>query len=660
MLEHADRTVAVLGIARQFDPDAATLTERLRLAGRVLFRGAAAALRHASRIVARTPHALPTLWSAAIRLSSWAARQAIALVRCAGRAVGCVALSARRMPHLLCATATALRLLTIVCGRSLLHAMVTLAGAVARTAVWIVQGLPRLARRSLSVAWALGRLAGRTATMVPHLVRLLCVTAIGVLSRIGKDAIAFIREVGRAAAGLPWIVALGITLLARSAVAGTRALLSFLSGAARYARGMPHLLRVTSTLLRLIVCAWGQSSMHTFVAFARGARRGIGVARNIPALVRRFALTASALVRQTCRALRPTPLRLYVGLPVLIALLAGLAAGSAEEAISTDNLARPTIVLLASALCAAALASLAGRAVALTAHTRRISPQSGGTPGRVVRLESQWGPRRVLSSGRVTVETISGRDRRLVAITLLGGQHAGVLESGVTVLLRGRLSPRGGIVALSAGDGIPLAGTAVLYGPVRVTSPEVVQRFRAMLHRRLRAPIAATVVALLVVALRLLMGGSALIAGIAALAAGAWLLLTALRLRGFWILLRRGCEVREAHVIGTVQEPWFAGWAKGGTLWLFAHGCKDASPLEVRLTGKRAVVARPGDAVSVYSGCGRRAPVLVVGAGPESSLIGWATPVTAARATTKDISTAAGARFLCPDRASSTVMSSRR
>jgi hypothetical protein len=535
MLEHADRTVALHGYARQFDPDAATLREKLHRAGWVLVRSVAS--------------------------------------------------------------------------------VIPIAGAAARS----------LGHKAVGVI----RRCGRSLARAPHLPSLLCSAGVHLLYGAGRVAIAFVQHARRAATSLPG------------------ALVWLASGVTRSARRMPHLLRVTSTVLRLFAAAWGRSMLHALVALARAARRGAGVARTFPAMVRRSALAASALGRRACRAVRPTALRLYVGLPVLVALLAGLSAGSAGETMRPDNLARTTVVLLASALCAVALAFSAGRAVALTAYVRRISTQSSGTPGRVLLLESERGLRRIHSSGRLTVETISGADRRLVVVALLGGQHTGTLRRGVTVQLRGQLTQRPSLIALTAGDGSALAGRAELYGPMRVNAPDVVNRFRVMLRRRLTAPIATTVVALLIVAFLLVMGGSvqriALIPGAVALVAMAWLLLSALRVRGFRLLLRRGCEVSEARVVGTVHQPWFSGWAKGGTVWLLAHGSTEGSPLEVRLiAGKRAITAQPGDAVDVYTAGGGHAPVLVVGTGPESSLIGWATSIAAMGMTTTVTSTGPG------------------
>jgi hypothetical protein len=60
------------------------------------------------------------------------------------------------------------------------------------------------------------------------------------------------------------------------------------------------------------------------------------------------------------------------------------------------------------------------------------------------------------------------------------------------------------------------------------------------------------------------------------------------------------------------------------------------------IAGKRAIAAQPGEAVNLYTGGGGHAPVLVVGTRPESSLIGWATPIAAAGATTTLASTGPG------------------
>jgi hypothetical protein len=353
------------------------------------------------------------------------------------------------------------------------------------------------------------------------------------------------------------------------------------------------------------------------------------VARTLAEALGLVVLAARASARFLVQAVRPTALKLYVGLPAVVAVTACLLALVLRH--HGGAWAAPELMLywVAVLVAAAAVLWLIQRTTTALKCRALLVGATDGAPGRVVHMEAFGGARRLVSSGHVKAEVGVGCDRVLLVVTLLAGQSMPDLDPGTQMSIFGPRLHDGAPVVICTGTSQWLLGRGVAFGPVRITDADVLNRSRLALRSRMLTPFAAGLVLISALGLSLWLqhGFSSAgtgVPGSLVLVGAAWIAVRARNLRGFTRVLSRGGHARAARAMGCTRARRQERALRRDTVWVEMQGSSGAVQLEVTLLpGQQALAFHPGEPVTVYGSDDGHAPLLLVGSKQRSSLLGW-------------------------------------
>jgi hypothetical protein len=181
-------------------------------------------------------------------------------------------------------------------------------------------------------------------------------------------------------------------------------------------------------------------------------------------------------------------------------------------------------------------------------------------------------------------------------VSLLGGQRPKSLLTGEEVFVTVRPGRPHGPVVIDQGETSSLIGFGRLFGPYKLTAPEVVTQARRALRRDL------------VVYLSLsnnLMD----------------------RHRAFSRILSRGGHCGSASVVGSTCPRWYERISERDSVWLQLESSSAPRYVKLRLLGRQdATTLSPGEGVSIYGSADGSGSIIAVGSRRRTTLLGVGEP----------------------------------
>jgi hypothetical protein len=294
----------------------------------------------------------------------------------------------------------------------------------------------------------------------------------------------------------------------------------------------------------------------------------------------------------------------YMGLPLAIVVV-----GAAGMAL-TDGVSQTLTGLpLGAFLAALALALIGGLwfLMRFERHWRyrhNLLDPTDSIAARGLWIRPTHGMRRVLERGRLALELAGSGEAPCLLVSLLPGQRLPHFSAVREVAITTGSGRAHGLVVLQP-EGTPsLIGYAQLFGPYRLTEPDVLRCARNVVRR-----------------------------DIVVCASLWWPLIK--RHRDFRHILSRGSSSVAAEVVGTTQPKWYERIEGRDTLWLQLDGSGSPRYVSMRLLGRQdGTTLSPGEAVTLYGPGDGSGSVIAVGSQRRTTLLGvgqpWSAPEPAA------------------------------